>query len=182
MVLARMLRWSHMYCSWARRIISPAFFSAQYYTVRQPTVCSLIEVHFVRHIFLGVVTTLSFQCISTLLNPVNRAKGCVKWGLVSHTALMFSLSTAFVGMNLDVQSISYIDNRNWPGGDEIAPGPVGYQFLLDPDAFTAANNFMWFAGQWLSDGLLVGSIPNRVTHMSNTVHSSRCTVAFVFIL
>ena len=149
--------------------------------VRQLTVRSSIEVHFARYIFPGVVITLSFQCISTLLNPVNRAKGGVKWGLVAHTALMFSLSTAFVGMNLDVQSISYIDNRNWPGNDEMGPGPVGYQYLLDSNAFTAANNFMWLAGQWLSDGLLVGSMPNRVIHLSNTVHSSRCTVAFVFI-
>lgn len=106
-------------------------------------------------IFYGIVIVLFFQCMGALLDPVNRNREGIRWGLVAYTATSFSLVTIFTAMNLDVQSISYIDNRDFPGNDALPPGPLGYQTLIYSKAISVVPNLMFLLNNWLADGLLV---------------------------
>lgn len=106
-------------------------------------------------IFYGVVVVLFFQCMCALFDPINRTREGIRWGLVTYTVLMFSFVTVFVGMNLNIQSFSYIDNRAFPGKNGIPPGPLGFQFLLYSDPISFVPNFMFLLNNWLADGLLL---------------------------
>jgi hypothetical protein len=109
----------------------------------------------IRSTFIGIVIVLFFQCMAALLNPVNRARGGVKWPLVAHTLAMFSFVTIYTALNLDIQSISYIDNREFPGVDGIPPGPFGYQFSIYYKAIYIIPGVTFSLNGWLADGLLV---------------------------
>lgn len=106
----------------------------------------------------GIVISLFFQCMGALLgNPCTR-KG-TKWGLVVHVVAMFLFATIYTAVTLNIQSISFIDNRDFPGiGDALPPGPVGYQSLIYSKAISIVPNVMFLLNSWLADGLLVGSI------------------------
>ena len=59
-------------------------------------------------------------------------------------------------MQLSTGSISYIDNRKFPGVEGVVPpGPLGYQFFTFPDACSIIPNFMFLLNGWFADGLLV---------------------------
>ena len=111
-------------------------------------------------IILGVITILFFQCVGALLNPVGRtkAKGDIKWGLVAHTVAMFSFTTIYTAMNLDIQSVSSVDKREFPDDDASPPGPLGYQFFINSNAITIAPDILIFLNGWLADGLLVSPV------------------------
>jgi len=62
-------------------------------------------------------------------------------------------------MNLNVQSDSFIDNREFPGVPDVLPaGPIGYQYFIYSRPLTIIPNLMFLLNNWLADGLLVGSI------------------------
>ena len=108
---------------------------------------------------LGVVVVVTFKCMAALLNPAYRRGEGIKWGLVCYTMAIFSLVTVLTGINLDIQSISYIDNRNFPGADGmIPPGPFGYEWSIAPSALNVTPNVMFALCNWLADGLLVSSL------------------------
>jgi hypothetical protein len=113
----------------------------------------------VRSMGLGAVIILFFQCMNALLNPVNRAGGRIKWLLVTHTTAMFLFVTVFTGMYLNLQSISFIDNREFPGNATLPlpPGPLGYQHLIYNEPVSLVSRFMFMLNNWLADGLLVSS-------------------------
>ena len=97
-----------------------------------------------------------FQCMVALFNPVHRGGERIKWGLVSYTVVLFLLATVFTAMDLDVLSISYIDNREFPGIEGVAPpGPFGYQWFLSPDALSIVPTAAFTLSNLLADGLLV---------------------------
>jgi len=109
-------------------------------------------------ILYGIVIVLFFQCMSALLDPVNRARGGVKWGLVAHTVAMFSFVTIYISMTLHIQSISFIDNREFSGtSDDGAkpPGPLGYQWLIYSMPVATVPTSMIVLNNWLTDGLLL---------------------------
>lgn len=69
---------------------------------------------------------------------------------------MFSFVTIYTATGLDLQSISYIDNRDFPGIDGVlSPGPLGYQFLIYSNAINVVPTLMFQFNNWLADGLLV---------------------------
>ena len=96
--------------------------------------------------------------MGALLDPVNRGKNGIKWGLVAYTTAMFSFVTVYTTMTLDLQSISYIDNRGFFDDVVRAPGPLGYQTLVFSDAINIVPNTMFLLNNWLADGLLVSSV------------------------
>ena len=117
--------------------------------------CSL---QFFRSHIQGIVIVLFFQCMGALLGNPSTRKGA-KWGLVTHVVAMFLFATIYTAMTLNIQSISFIDNRNFPGiGDALPPGPIGYQFLIYSKATSIVPNVMFLLNNWLADSLLVGSI------------------------
>lgn len=111
-------------------------------------------------IIVGIAIVLFFRCMSAFFNPSNRLRGGIKWPLVAHTLVMFSFVTVYVATSLDLQSISYIDNREFPGVDGlIPPGPLGYQLFIYSKAINVVPNLMVLLNNWLADGLLVSSVP-----------------------
>ena len=123
---------------------------------------------------LGIVIVLFFQCMDALLNPVNRMRGGIKWGLVIHTAAMFSFVTIYTAISLNIHSISFIDNREFSGtstDNVIPPGPVGYQWFIRYKAISIALAPVAVMNNWLADGLLV-SLSNPVIQGSSIDRSS----------
>ena len=106
---------------------------------------------------LGTLIVLFCQCMVTLFNPVNRKMEGIRWGLVSYTVATFSFTTVIHGMCLNIGSISYIDNREFPGGEGMPPGPLGYRLSIWSGALTVTPRLMFLFNNWLADGLLVSS-------------------------
>jgi len=112
-----------------------------------------------------------FQCMAALLSPVDRRRGGIKWGHVSYTVLMFSLATVYTTTNLNVQSVSFIDNREFPGVEGmLPPGPLGYLWF-NSGMLCTVPNLMFLLNNWLADGLMVGSLSD-VIQLSNPSSSS----------
>ena len=117
---------------------------------------------------LGVTTILFFQCMAALFDPTNRTeRRGIKWWLVVHTTAMFSLATIGTAMGLNLQSISRIDNRAFPGGGQFSPGPLGYKQLVFNKAISIIPNLVFPLTQWLADGLLVRLVLNQVSWASH---------------
>ena len=92
---------------------------AQLFLVLTPPAWSIIA---------GIIIVLFFQCMGTLLNPINHTRGGTKLGFMAYTAAMFLLATINTAINLDIQSISYVNYWDFPGvPNSLGPGPVEYQ-------------------------------------------------------
>ena len=105
----------------------------------------------------GMLIVLFFKCMAALFNPTYRRIEGVKWGLASYTLITFSLATVNVAMKAHVLSISYIDNREFPGvEDELYPGPFGYQAAISHKAISIIPIAAFRLNNWSADGLLVG--------------------------
>ena len=114
---------------------------------------------------LGIVIVLFLQCMTALIDPLHRRGEGIKWGLVSYTAVTFSVVTILTAMNLNVLSVSYIDNREFPGEDTAPPGPFGYELVMDPKALTIIPNILFILNDLLADSLLVSYSPDAAfTH------------------
>ena len=106
---------------------------------------------------------LAFKCVAALINPAYHRREPIKWGLVIYTAVMLLFMTVQTAVGLHIQSISYIDSRNFPGIEGvISPGPIGYLVFVSDEAFNMVPWVMSFFNAWLADGLLV-SFLNDVT-------------------
>ena len=141
--------------------------SPEFSFVRFSTVCARdLHLHILLSVFItsvwyipGVVVVIAFKCVAALLNPAYRRGEGIKWGLVCYTMAIFSLVTVLTGINLDIQSVSYIDNRDFPGAEGmIPPGPFGYEWSIAPSALNVTPNVMFAMCNWLADGLLVSSL------------------------
>ena len=111
----------------------------------------------------GIVIALFVRCMIALFNPTNRAKGGTKWGLLAHTLALFLTSTVAVATGLYILPLSYINAREFPGGNGVPPGPYGYQWLPKFLAITIISDSAVQVNQWLVDGLLVSSVLNSAT-------------------
>ena len=135
----------------------------------------------VQYIILGIVIHLFFQCMGALLNPAGRTTGRVKWVLVAHATAMFSFVTIYTATNLDVQSVSYVDNREYPGGGVLPSGPLGYEAFMDPEAVGIIRSITFFLNIWLADGLLVGLVlwaATQVFNAASLLQLYRCYVIY----
>lgn len=103
--------------------------------------------------------------------------GGIKWGFVAYVVLMFSLVTVYTTANLDLQSISYIDNREFPGLNDGLPGPFNYEYLIYYKPISLVSPIMFISNYWLADGLLVNALSNSAAPTSDATHSSSSTVA-----
>ena len=157
-----MLRKSHTRYTSLRRPVSLECSSAEY-----SMVCRLIHPSVLTHpvcsiYYLGVVIVLFFQCMGVLLGSAYCERKGVRWVLLAYATVSFSFVTIFTAINLHIQSISYIDNREFPGGEVQPPGPLGYQLLIYSKPISIVANLMFLLCNWLADGLLVSSVSSPV--------------------
>jgi hypothetical protein len=98
-----------------------------------------------------------------LFDPANRKREGIKWGLVLFTAAMFSFVTIFTAISSNILSITFVDNREFPGvGDKLPPGPIGYQLLIYSEVISIISKLMFLLNNWLADGLLVSFVPRFI--------------------
>ena len=108
--------------------------------------------------------------MNALLSPKNRMKEGNKWGwgfLPAHTVALFLVTSTSVALSLYGLEESYINGREYPGGDGIPPGPYGYQYLPQFLVVRFMSDSAVQMNQWLVDGLLVSSTPNSATRIPN---------------
>ena len=99
------------------------------------------------------------KCMAALFNPIYLRGERVKWGLISYTVAIFSSLTVHNAAVFKIESICFIDNRNFPGGDDgIPPGPLGYQLSTASGALNLIAYITFFFSGSLADGLLVSSL------------------------
>ena len=90
----------------------------------------------------------------------------IKLGLVAHTVAMFSFVTIPAAAKLNLQSLSYVEYRRFPGeyrqfpGGVLPPGPLRYQVVVNYEPPETYFRSMFPLNQWLADGFLVGSVSN----------------------
>ena len=164
-----------------RRPVSLGLLFAQCCMVRRHT--PRLSVITLLNINLGMAIILFFQCMCALLSPVNRTRRDVKWGLVAHTVAAFSFVTIYTTISLNILSISYIDNRGFPGiNGALPPGPLGYIFSIYPKAISIARTVMFILNNWLADALLVGFPRESVSQVFDRGHSSSFIVVMSSML
>ena len=96
------------------------------------------------------------QTLAALVSPFYRKGQNIKWGLVVFSTVMFGLVTTFTAMNVRLQQLSYIDNREFPGvPDFFPPGPVGWSLFMYSKPMVIVPNVCFNITNWLADGLLV---------------------------
>ena len=118
-----------------------------------------IHACFAGSVLLGVVVVLFLQCMTAMFHPVHRRGQGIKWGLALYTAVIFSSVTALTGIQLYIQSVSYIDNHEFPGiGSRVPPGPLGYRSFICTGVLGIIPNVMFNLNNWLASGLLVSSL------------------------
>lgn len=169
-----MLRRSHTRCTTRRNSVSLEVSLAPYSTV--PTPNHSPAYHSPLLFILGIVIALFFQCMAPLFNRTNRS---TKWALVAHTTVMFSLATVFIAVELNILSISYIDNREFPGVDRVfPPGPLGYRSLIYSEPINLVPGIMFLLNSWLADGLLVHFSFDSFARASNNIQLYRCYIIY----
>ena len=111
--------------------------------------------------------------MTVLLNPANRERDGIKWGLVSYTVVMFLVVTLVTAGTVHTQSLAYIDNREFPGG-----GPYKYRMAIYHEATGVIPNLASISNYWLADAFLVSlSFDLRsLTQVSNADSSSSTAV------
>ena len=173
-----MLRRFYTTCTLTRRPISLELSLVRFFMVRARHPCINVSPSaltlFVRFI-LGIVVVLFFKCIAALFNPVYRGGERIKWGLVSYTAVAFSIVTVGTAVYLNTRSISYLNNREFPGVEgTLPPGPLAYQLFITPGAFGTVPLVSSTLNNWLADGLLVSSLSDACSliYVSNAGSSS----------
>ena len=107
-----------------------------------------------------MLVVLFFKCIAALLNPLYRKRNGIKWVLVSYTIVTFSFVTVYTVMNLNAQSISFIDNRESTNADGILVGPLGYWLSIRLTVCGTISNLALLSNNLLADGLLVSPLFN----------------------
>lgn len=120
-----------------------------------------IHTHVVRStdVLAGIVIVLFFRCMTALLGSASRRRGDIKWLLVIHTVAMFLFVTVYTAITLNTLSVSYVDNREFPGViGALPPGPLGYQFLVFTKTASVIATATFVLNNWLADGLLVSPV------------------------
>ena len=110
-----------------------------------------------------MLTVLFFKCMTALFDPVRRRAKGIKWGLVSYTVIMFSLATVYIAINLNLLSISYIDNRDFPGSPYLYMAKI-----IDSEAIGLIYRAPFRLSNLLADYLLVSSLLKPVVARPGT--------------
>ena len=125
----------------------------------------LIDVPVVSLSVIGALVVVFFRCLATLLDPAYRRGEGIKWGLVTYTLVMFSFVTVYTGITLHIQSISFIDEREFTYRG-LKFGPLGYQSTIRRTVLGMLTTVMFVLNYWLADGLLVSPLFDPVSACS----------------
>ena len=118
--------------------------------------------------------------MTVLLGSADHVRKANRWGLLVHTAALFSFSTMSLAIGLFFLSAAYIDAREFSGVDDLPSGPYGYLGLPKFVVFAGISDSVTPVNQWLIDGLLASPMLNSVTWVLNLSCFYSCIVATSF--
>ena len=154
---------SHLEYHYEKAYFAGCFTGLVLYGTRKVPLLTCPSMH--THIVLGIVVVLFFRCITKLFDPVHRGEERIKWGLVSYTVVMFLLVTVGNVMHPYLDSISYVDNRKFPGAKGVVgTGPLAYQLFVAPRVLQRFPSISFTLSNWLADGFMVSSVKSASTH------------------
>lgn len=94
---------------------------------------------------LGVHIAVFFICVYYLVTE--RKKNCWKW--LAYIAVLFSMATVNICLNMHFSEMAWIDDRDYPGG------PLAFLLEQQSDSMNTVGNSVSFVATFLADGLLV---------------------------
>lgn len=112
---------------------------------------------------LGVFFVITLQTLLLFLRPT---KGKISWPMIAYFFVMFSLSTIGFAGDVKFNQMTYIDNRNIPGGPNAFTAQY-YHHWVNIMAFTSYVKFCLLSSNfdqrslryvvlsWVADGLVV---------------------------
>ncbi|KAF8912533.1 hypothetical protein CPB85DRAFT_1301373 [Mucidula mucida] len=95
----------------------------------------------------GITVLLFVRCMIGLLFP--KAPRVRNIPLAVYVSVLFALGTVFMAMNLNVAVLSFIDNRNFPGGPEVWAQAEAYKAII------VVPNTVFILANWMADALLL---------------------------
>ena len=146
-----------------------------------PRVVSLVLTLLILPVSLGICTGLFLQCMGALLNPVNRMRGGVRWGLAVHTIAMFSTATMKFAMEINLGFIDFTKNQEFFTNEGFIGEPTKYLSTFFSHKIDLPLALAFPLNQWLSDGLLVSPVPIFITTYRFIRPLLSCIVAWFFI-
>lgn len=105
-------------------------------------------------IIYGLVVVQFFRCMDVFFGSAKKRSGS-DWAILAYVGALFTFGTVYTATNLNLQSVSYVNNRNFPGNDDFPPGPLGYQWSIHASGLSIVPNLMFMLSSWLADGLLI---------------------------
>ncbi|KXN91605.1 hypothetical protein AN958_12723 [Leucoagaricus sp. SymC.cos] len=106
---------------------------------------TIIDGLFLGAIAYGIHLTLFIWCFHLLLQ---KKKNMADWFLMVYVSLLFVMGNIGNGTNIKVGELTFVDNRNYPGGPNAyfatGAGPVGL-----------TCNVIYIINTWFQDGLLL---------------------------
>ena len=96
------------------------------------------------------------------------------------TVALMSVATMSFVMGLWIFPVAFINNREFPGGGLLSPGPVEYMWLLKWTTMATISDAGYQVNQWLVDGLLVSPMLDSATQVLNLSCFYSCLVATSF--
>ncbi|KAJ7124098.1 hypothetical protein C8R43DRAFT_1076079, partial [Mycena crocata] len=94
----------------------------------------------------GILFTVAFQTIVLFLQL---PKARIPWGLVAYTTTIFVLASLGVSTNAKFNEMTYIDDRNIPGG------PNAYTVQFYASVFPLTSFASYTVMSWFADGLVL---------------------------
>jgi len=91
---------------------------------------------------------------------------------------MLGLATTFTALNVRLQQLAYIDNREFPGVPNLLPpGPIGWALSMYSKSWVIVANACFIIANWMADGLLVSTSGFTISCITcRADKTTRCTV------
>ncbi|KLO16594.1 hypothetical protein SCHPADRAFT_847980 [Schizopora paradoxa] len=104
---------------------------------------------FVSSIAYGALLVLFIQCFSLLLKQTKRSNYRSKVPFLVIVFLIFMFGTFFMSTSMKFNQLSFIENRNYPGG------PSAYENDMFAIPVDSLGNVSFTLSQWLCDALII---------------------------
>lgn len=107
-------------------------------------------------ILLGVVygaeLVIFLMCLNLLVRQITRKNWKIQVPLVIYIWILFICSTIFIAANSNMARLSFVDNRNFPGG------PSAFETVMFSIPVDNMGNVAFVIANWLADGLMVNIV------------------------
>ncbi|KAF8055310.1 hypothetical protein FPV67DRAFT_1789038 [Lyophyllum atratum] len=97
----------------------------------------------------GVELTLFAMCLNLLIRQTKRSNYILNIPLIGYICSLFICGTIFMAAAANMARLSFVDNRNFPGG------PAMFETIMFSIPIDNMGNVAFVVANWLADGLMV---------------------------